>query len=406
MTALPLSIFFIIGSFLVWAVFVRKIYPIILLFPVAIDSYSLIFPGLMWKDIALIFWILLAIIFVRKVGALTSFAGILLFIQLSINFGMLILGKFHGGFLNAIITPLHMYLPILILVALIENNTYCVEIIWDKYAQIIFWWTLILCVTILLSFGSVANAKQIPGVAASAGFLAVVHAYWLVSVKKSKSVLYNLWISTLSLTFILVSDTRGALVNFIILSFVVICIKSELGIRRVLPYGLLSLLLIIATLFFPPNLYLPDSVMSIFNLYAGLFVPGADLVDATNTILSGDRVRMMLWGHAFDVWSNNFWFGIGSNQFDSSTLFSDRDERLSPHHAILSVAVDGGIVALIASFLPQLYIIRKTMFIESTLGRMLFHLSWVHIAMAFVFGYSFGFVMIVLLYQYWRGKKL
>lgn len=407
MTALSLSLIYISSLLAVWIVKIKKHYPILLFFPIAIDSYTLIYPGLMWKDVALFLWIISAIIYVRRIGFVSVLWSVLLLVQLSINLGHLANGAYGGGVIKALVTPLHAYLPGLVLIVLMENKIVGVDRVWAAYSRIIPALVVALIFTMLLSVNVVPNVKQIPGIAASAGFVAVIHAFWLTFANHPKSRWGVLWVSVLTLIFLLVSSTRGALMVFILLTLAVVYVKKGSGWGKgkiqmvffaILFFSLVVFLAVVAQI-----LVIPESILSIFKLYVGLFGGSeSSLTEVDSNILSGDKVRAVLWMHALDVWSSNFLVGVGSNQFQSSTLFSDRDENLSPHHAVLSVAVDGGLVALIASFLPQIYIIINTKSNKTEFGRLLFHLSWLHIAMSFIFGYAFNFIAVMALYLFGR----
>ena len=183
MTALSLSFVFIVPMLLAWSATVKKFLPILLLFPIAIDSYTLFFPGLKWVDIALLAWILCAFFYVRKIGPVTLLYGAQLVVQILINCLHVVLGDFRGGIFQIVVTPAHMYLPFLILVWILENRSPDLSRLWRSYNRLILPMTIIVGGLALVSGSVVDNMKQIPGVAASAGFVAVVYPIWLADRK-------------------------------------------------------------------------------------------------------------------------------------------------------------------------------------------------------------------------------
>ena len=387
----------------VWALVYKRFFPILLFFPVAIDSYALfLHPGLMWKDIALIAWLLCAIIYVRKIGTLTMLWGAPLIGQISLNLMHVLVGDFQGGLAQIFITPLHMYLPLLVLVLILENRCVDVYRLWSRFNKLILPMAIIMTFMALVAGRFVDDIKQVPGVAASAGFVAVMYPFWVASNSKDKGILTVLGVTIATILFLTLSHTRGALLVCIILAITVVLVtRVTVNARQKLSItiglGVFTAIFVGGFLFFPS--LIPDSVFSIVNLYKGmLFSQGESIAAGQLNMESGEIVRFLLWSHAFSVWINNFAFGLGSTQFDSSRIFEDRDENLSPHHAILSVAVDGGAVAVLFSLLPQLYFLAKTRHGESYEERVIFHFSWLHMAMSFIFGYAFNFIFVIAYY--------
>lgn len=409
MSVLFLSLFFI-GSNLYLLLFrIRSFYPVLLVFPALIDSYTLILPGLMWKDVALLFWVPWALIIVRRIGMISVLWGALLFTLLIINLIRIANGEYDGMTFSAILTPLHLHLPWFVLVLLLENRISGVERIWNEFHKILP--VMVVIAFVVFAFASVMalSTKDIPGVATSAGFASVIHAFWLAFAEYPKSIWRKLAVSMLTFVFILISETRGALVLYVLLTAVVIFVKGGFTFSKnneqVIVGPKILFIFALPLLLLMPLLFDISSFLSIINIYHSLFILGGEVSAIDSDLISGDKVRVMLWMHSAEVWFDNFWIGVGLNQYDSSVLFTDRSESYSPHHIVLSTAVDGGVIALVASFLPQIFVLSKTRGDNTIYGRMLFHLSWIYIVMSFAFGYSINYVLVIALYIYWYKRK-
>lgn len=414
MTELTLSFVFIVPMLLAWLLTVKKIFPILLLFPIVINSYTLFLnEGLMWADIGLLSWFLFAImyaslspIFGFKIGAVTYLWGALLVAQLLINVLHLSLGNFNGSIFQIVVTPLHMYLPLLVLVLILENRSADLDRLWRSYNRLIFPMLLVIVFLALVAGNVVDDLKQIPGVAGAAGFVAVVYPIWLAFYSQGKP---KMKVTLFTFLFLILSHTRGALIVCLLLSMAVWMTNGNIKKNKkilvffggVVLVGVLS----VGILFFPS--LIPNSILSIVNLYKGIFLSQGELLTSRELkIESGDLMRFMLWGHALDVWSNNFLLGLGSGQFESSSLFTDREQNLSPHHAVLSVAVDGGLIAVLASLLPQFFLLSKTRRGVSNEDRIIFHFTWLHILMSFALGYAYNFIYIVAFYLSRRATEI
>lgn len=383
-----------------WVSVFKRVFPVLLLFPIAIDSYTLFFhPGLMWKDIGLIVWLLYAIIYVKKIGTVTLLWGALLIGQIFLNLLHMLVGDFKGGMAQIFITPLHIYLPLLVVVLILENRSIDVHKLWSQFNKLIFPMAIIMVFITLIAELFEHDIKQVPGVASTANLVAVGYPLWLAFYSKRKGMLTTLSVSLVTFLFLALSHTRGALIVCVFLSIIVLLVSraTRQKITFIIGSASLGAIMFSSILYFSPQIF--EGILSIINLYKEIyFYQGESIVTGDLKIDSGDTVRFLLWNHAFDVWCNNFLFGLGSGQYDSSGLFDDRNAIYSPHHAVLSVAVDGGAFAVLLSLLPQLYLIAKTWRGNSYEQRVVFNFSWLHIAMSFIFGYSFSFIFVVAYY--------
>ena len=382
-----------------WFISFPNVLRLILIFPMVIDGYTRLMPGLMWKDLALSVWILVAIISVKRIGIFSISLSFLMFYLIIRNLFALTLNEYSSSFLSIFVTPIHQFLPLLAFSLLIENLNVRVRSLEKRYLLFLVLTSLIL-MTIRFGFlGGFDNMKQIPGVSASANFFALISGYFLGNNERSLVSVKSILIILVSVVLIYLTDTRGALLNFAVLIIIVTYIR--LGFLR---SGFLLIIFLIPLYFslVPNALTLP----SVFNLYIMLALEALTISSSSGLELaSGDYVRFILWIEALNVWMEHFVFGIGTSQFDSTGLFTDRVANISPHHMLLDVAVDGGLVAVVIVFSPIVIILMKLSHQEHKQHRMLKYICIWFLLMSFILGYSFSEVfMMVLCIDYLKSK--
>lgn len=364
---------------------------IYLLIGLSITGYTLIIPGLTFIDI---FAVVIFVINIKKLTKVSIFSWVILLTmsyQLILNIFYYTNNLFAGSFLSTIIPVLHKYIPLLLIMIVIENIIINTKPFLEKYRNALF---VILSLFIISKlFVIVANVPSIKSVAFTTGLSAVVAIltpYWFVVYNKSMINMNALIILVTSLMIIVISEIRGSLIMFFIL---LLCGAIPILKRKLF----LVLSPLIALLLFGGVSLIRHSekLMSIVNLQLGMIF---NLNIDISLLTSSERVRYTLWTSAKEVWENNFFFGIGTNQFKTLNVLADRDIQLSPHHAIYSSATDGGVIAVFLLLLPALIIIFKN---HKNKTRELYWLkvnSAIYIICAFMFGYTLNMYIVIAMY--------
>jgi hypothetical protein len=367
-------------------------------FPLTVAGYTRIIPGLFWIDIAAIIWFFLAVIFIKRSGIFSLSVIISLFLQIIINlfavYNDQFLSKYAWDFL---ITPMHIYLPAFAFLLYAENIKLNLQMIIDKYLYLLISYSIVCALGLILLPEDAPLRFSVPLISTFAGFIAIfTPASYLLDTNQSPKRQKIVFI--LTLIALLLSTGRAPLITFILLSFII----QMMTWKRKNIIILLFSICIIALVIYSTFEYLPDGLQSILSLYSTLLTGEDD----SESLLSGEVVRLFLWRNAFTVWLDNFWFGIGTNQFSQLIIFPGLDTGFSPHHAILSYAVDGGLVLLILQYIPVIYILIKTSRYKDSVTKFIHIALVVGLILSVFTGNSFDYRYFVLLYLYNNYKGL
>lgn len=387
--------------FSVWSYLFRsKKHILIILFPIMVQGYTGIIPGLFWLDIATVVWLLLAAFYVRRMGIFSvCFFGAFCF-QVISNLYAIDHRQFVSlGEYDFIMTPLHLYMPLIVMYLMIENVKIDLLFFKKKYfILLVSCFVIIVFNRILFAGAEGASLRSVvPIISSIAGFVSIVTPLVLLYSEKEKLFSRNFLLIGLTFATIVLSETRGALANFILLLLLLKFIKitkKELFVGSVILIMVLGLLVSFVE-------YLPQGFQSIITLYTNLFSGNLNELSNNPLIKSGDRVRFIIWHHALDVWTDNVWLGAGTNQFLRNDIAEGLpiDKVLSPHHAFLSKAVSGGICTAAFHFLPILFLmIRNLRKGKTAEDRYIASAAALNLVSSMVLGYSFFFAIVLIFY--------
>lgn len=366
---------------------------IIVLLPLFLKAYTGIVAGVFWIDIACVLWVMIGVKYIRRIGIFSLCCFIACFTQIIINVYFYETGAFFSFYTyDYIFTPLHQYIPLILLILYFENTALDLIFFSRRYKYL-----LLLCLIFILAtrfFCGESFRGDVPIIASIATFISFFTPFllWHCQVKDRG---YLWFVIIMSLIILSLLETRGAIISFMFLLFVTY-IPIERVVKSVKAYILLFMIFCGAIYFFE---FLPDNFKSISNLYFYLFTDNdtsnLDLINNT-----GDKTRFILWTYALQVWLKNIIFGIGTNQFlrtESVEGISD-SVVLSPHHAFFDYAVSGGLLTVFIYYFPVLYMIYKK--------KKHFNYSYliIFIVCSFVMGYSFPMVYLIMMYC--NGKTL
>lgn len=387
--------------FSVWLYLFRsKKHILIILFPLMVQGYTGIIPGLSWMDIAMFIWLFLAVFYVRRIG-IFSVCFILAFcFQIISNIYAIDSHQFISlNEYDFIVTPLHIYVPLIIMYLMVENVKVDLVFFREKYLSILIANFLIILIAQIFfsSDGEMSLRSTVPIVSSIAGFVSVVTPLVLLYSDEKKLFSHKIMLVIMTFGVILVSETRGAVANFTILLLLLGFIKIT---KKEIFLWLIALCIAIGLMV---NFieYMPQGVQSIVTLYTNLFSGNLNELSNNPLIKSGDKVRFIIWHHALDVWTNNFWLGTGTNQFLRNDVVEGLplDRIVSPHHAFLSNAVNGGILTAIFHFLPILIVmilnLRNRKVVQA---KYIAYAAAVNLISSMILGYSFVFTFILIFY--------
>ena len=375
--------------------------------------------GVFWADFSLVLlMILLPIIRYASLFSALLFASIVwqLFVNLVVY---LTVDEFYGGFKSVFFTPIHLYLPLLYLVVLIENvnnknvniisgislakKSFNLDVFLNKYIYVLIVSFALLFFLRLYDFGEEMQFRfSAPIVAPISAFVAVVTPFYIATHRMNiQTTLLYIFITV---AVIGLSATTGSLVIFSIFIVLAYYLKSRKHILYLVTSGcvFLSIIFVASFLLSLDGFYISSKLESIVGIYLVLFL-GFDPSDLN--IVTGDLTRIKLWENAFIVWLDNFFIGVGTNQFPSYFSISP-GFRLSPHHAVLSKAVDGGVIMVLLEFLPLIYIYCKTRLKVGAQNKALASFSALAIILSFISGYSANKYILIVFYLLSRRLKL
>lgn len=401
------NLIFALAFLLIWLLIYRKHRTlIIVLFPVFMWSSSRLVTGLFWSDIASVLWLYLLLFYKKNgIGILSFSVVLLLSVQVTINLTLKNIGNFEGGYWSTFVTPTHFYIPIIVFLLFVENNRQKIDlnVFFDHYNKFLFFvMVLLLIIKIifirLIGIGTMGDIMAeemrvaIPMISSIAGFVSIATAVYVTQTDK---IIHpsNIITFLVSIIIIILSETRGALMLFMILVPLALFMKVDLYTKLFLLFLIFPAFLSIGSFYLWDTLYSNPDIASIVNLYAYLWTDKGDF----EGLISNEVVRAYLWTGARDVWFEHFWIGVGSGQFHHYFLVPGRD-KLSPHHAFLSRAVEGGIITAILYMFPQIYFIGKLFTNRSYQAKVILVFSVSYVFLSIFMGYSFKFLFVIVLY--------
>src|SRR5699024_8502824 len=297
------------------------------------------------------------------------------------------------------LSNLHEFLPLLIIVIILENTINIKGInnlIKNFPKNALLYSVLIIVFSLYLKFVAInGSVKHTITINSLSSMLAFLTPYWLFKIEqKSKFLVPNLFLLFIVLTAIFFSEVRGSLIIYIILLSIVV-FKQLLTRKNII---VIPIIVIVGIVIIPYVNIESKSVKSIYELEkAWVFNSSVDY----NQLQSGDLLRYNLWTEAKKVWMENKLIGIGTNQFKQNVTIGDREEAYTPHHQFLTIATNGGVIGIILLFLPLIYIYikgkNKLSYYEKKYTMLTIFLFFV---LAFFFGYSFNYEYIIILYIY------
>lgn len=356
-------------------------------------------PGLKFIDLGLIIWIIIIWKYkMKKIGLFTKMLSVVLIVQIIINLFVFFQGNYVGGIVSVFITPLHLYLPYIVFIYVLENLYKKIDfkIFFEKYLQLIMvLFTLMILALLLLPPNLVI--KNISYTVPIAGFAAAVTPFILGTNFKKEFLGKNILIFTITIIMIYLSETRGALIIFALFMSVVLL----LNFRKIISITMIIFTIIGLITSMALNI-LPGRFLSIINLYSK-YLLGTFFTD-NHVMLSGEKLRYDLWTNAYQIWLDHFWIGVGTNQFQNYFIPDGRNHGYSPHHSFLSYAIDGGIIIVILFYLPCLYILYKTFNERQKIGsKILLLFVLIYLISAVFLGYATLIYYLIFLYIIFNG---
>lgn len=356
-------------------------------------------PGLKFIDLGLIIWIIIIWKYkMKKIGLFTKMLSVVLIVQIIINLFVFFQGNYVGGIVSVFITPLHLYLPYIVFIYVLENLYKKIDfkIFFEKYLQLIMvLFTLMILALLLLPPNLVI--KNISYTVPIAGFAAAVTPFILGTNFKKEFLGKNILIFTITIIMIYLSETRGALIIFALFMSVVLL----LNFRKIISITMIIFTIIGLITSMALNI-LPVRFLSIINLYSK-YLLGTFFTD-NHVMLSGEKLRYDLWTNAYQIWLDHFWIGVGTNQFQNYFIPDGRNHGYSPHHSFLSYAIDGGIIIVILFYLPCLYILYKTFNERQKIGsKILLLFVLIYLISAVFLGYATLIYYLIFLYIIFNG---
>lgn len=356
-------------------------------------------PGLKFIDLGLIIWIIIIWKYkMKKIGLFTKMLSVVLIVQIIINLFVFFQGNYVGGIVSVFITPLHLYLPYIVFIYVLENLYKKIDfkIFFEKYLQLIMvLFTLMILALLLLPPNLVI--KNISYTVPVAGFAAAVTPFILGTNFKKEFLGKNILIFTITIIMIYLSETRGALIIFALFMSVVLL----LNFRKIISITMIIFTIVGLITSMALNI-LPGRFLSIINLYSK-YLLGTFFTD-NHVMLSGEKLRYDLWTNAYQIWLDHFWIGVGTNQFQNYFIPDGRNHGYSPHHSFLSYAIDGGIIIVILFYLPCLYILYKTFNERQKIGsKILLLFVLIYLISAVFLGYATLIYYLIFLYIIFNG---
>lgn len=359
-------------------------------------------PGLKFIDLGLIIWIIIIWKYkMRKIGLFTKMFSVVLVVQIIINLFIFFQGNYVGGIFSVFITPLHLYLPYIVFMYILENLSGIMDfkVFFEKYLKLILILFLLMVLAIFVLPSNLV-IKNISYTVPVAGFAAAVTPFILGINLKKGLIGQNILIFIITIIMIFLSETRGALIIFILFMLIIVL----LNVRKIISITMIVSMIIglITSIFL--NI-IPERFLSIINLYSK-YLLGVYFTD-NDVMLSSEKLRYDLWTNAYQIWLDHFWIGVGTNQFQNYFIPDGRNHGYSPHHSFLSYAIDGGIIIVLLFYLPCLYILYKSFNERKKIGsKILLLFVLIYLFSAIFLGYATVIYYLVFLYVIFHNNSL
>jgi len=202
----------------------------------------------------------------------------------------------------------------------------------------------------------------------------------------------------LSFVVILITQSLTALMMFLVMMY----LNKFLAYKLVGKLSIFVFILLIGLLLY---FFIPSFTLKLDQIFLVIINP--------NEIQDGYSIYYRLWLliNGFNIWLENFWFGIGINNsifylIPDTNLFADRETGFYSHNNYIELALNYGVFGLLVHYLPIIYILfnlknhyyKQSIIVYSTI----YLLSSFSAVTYNIFGFVFFYT--VILYLFFKGK--